>query len=233
MQLGSVTPEQMSEINRLVSQDLGLDQQVRIENASFGVAETARQMVGSLTGTPIVVLVGAGGTGAVGAAVARRLASWSAKVTILLACERDKLHPTTATQLGLAEQYGVKVFDPGALMPPAKLIIDGLVGYGFRGKLLGSYAELVSMVVKVKVPILAIDVPSGLDAVTGKADQPAIRADTTVALGYPVAGVRKPFAKNVVGNLIVCDLGIPALMWHQVRQVPPDFSAGPLVPVDD
>lgn len=232
MQLGAVTVAQMAQAERQMD-EVGLDPLQILENASFAVAEQARRMLGSVLGRPVVVLVGPGQTGAVGAAVARRLASWGAEPTILLGTDRAQLQSLALRSLEVAEQFDVRVFEPGALMPPAELIVDGLVGTGLAGPLRETIGELVASAMKVKVPVLAIDVPSGLDPDSGRADQPAIRADVTVTLGYPKVGLVKPFATQLVGLLFVADLGIPARTWSQFGQPPPDFSQGPLVAYGD
>ena len=81
------------------------------------------------------------------------------------------------------------------------------------------------------VPIVAVDLPSGLDPTTGKADQPAIRADVTVAIAYPKSGVTKPFAKNLVGQLLVADVSIPPGIWARFDQPAPVFSEGVLATI--
>lgn len=232
MQLGSVTPAQFEEVERQVTEDLGLGEAALTENAAFAVAEQARRLLGTVDSRQIVILTGGGRKGLVGAATGRRLASWGATVTVLLAATRTDLQRPTEHALGLSEQYGVRIFDPGALVPPAELLIDALVGAGLHDTLTGEYATLAATATKVKVPILAIDCPSGLDLTTGKANQPAIRADVTVALGYPKIGVTKSFAAQLVGTLFVADLGLPPRLWSQFGQPAPDFSAGPLVAVE-
>lgn len=232
MQLGSVTPQQFEEIERQVTEDLGLTAAALNENAAFAVAQQARTMLGATANRQVVILTGGGHNGLIGVAAGRKLASWGATVTILLAATRTELERLTEQELGLAEQYGVRIFDPGALVPPAELLIDALIGSSLQDTLTGEYASLAATASKVKIPILSIDLPSGLDANTGKANQPAIRADVTVALGYPKTGVTKPFAAQLVGQLLVADIGIPPRLWQQFGQPAPDFSEGPLVAID-
>ncbi|MBI4185698.1 NAD(P)H-hydrate epimerase [Candidatus Berkelbacteria bacterium] len=232
MHLGAVSATQMDAILEQLGERLGLNTAATQENGAYAAAEQARRMLTTLDERAVVILVGPGGTGAIGAAVARRLASWGSSVTVLLGVERALLQPTTLQQLELAEACGVRVFDPGALLPPAELILDALVGLHGHGRLEGTLAQAVRLAVSVKVPILALDVPSGMDATSGKADQPVIRADVTVTLGYPKTGLVKPFSPVLVGQLLVADLGIPPQLWQHIGQPAPDFSAGPLVAVD-
>lgn len=232
MQLTGVTADQMMSVNRYVTEELGIDWAVMRESAGLAVAEAARQMLGGSAGRAIVILVGPGQTGATGIVSARRLANWGARVTILLAKSRPTLSSELSHALDLNEQFGVKVFEPGALMPPAELIIDALVGTGSNGRLRDEAAELAAAAGKVKVPVLAIDLPSGLDPTTGKADQPAVRADMTIAIGYPKAGTTKPFARNLVGKVSIADISIPPGVWQRLDLPAPVFEQGFLTPVE-
>lgn len=232
MQLGSVTATEMAEIDSLAVGPLGLAAAGLLELAASGVATAARQLLGSVTGQAVLVLTGSGGNGLDAVATTRRLAGWGALPTIILAKPRETLPPDLQAALASAEHFNVRIFEPGALLPAATLIIDGLVGYRLAGPLNPEVAELVTAAMRLKVPTLAIDVPSGLDATTGKADGPAIRADVTVTLGYPKSGLVKPFAKNLVGQLLVADLSLPRALWQRRGLVPPDFSNAPLLKLE-
>ncbi len=231
MRLGAVTARDMDSIDHELL-DSGFEPAALVENAGAILALAAQQRLETLSRARIVVLVGAGGNGTDGLAAARHLVSWGALPTILLAVDRADLPPLSANQLRLAEAVNVRVFDPGALVPEADLILDALVGYGLTGPLRAEAAELVRTTERLRVPVVAVDIPSGLDPTTGKASLPAIRADLTVTLGYPKTGLLKPFAKNLVGRLLVGDVSIPASVWQRRSLTPPDFSAGPLVGVD-
>ncbi|MBI4022676.1 NAD(P)H-hydrate epimerase [Candidatus Berkelbacteria bacterium] len=231
MPLGVITAEEMRDILRHLTEADGFPVPALIENAANALVTQVRLMLERLPGSQIIGLAGPGQTGAVTIATARRLAGAGAQLTILLATERSELSELAAAQLRLAEPFGIRIFDPGALIPPGQLVIDGLVGSTEPPALSPSAASLVDAALRLKLPILAIDVPSGLNATTGKADLPTIRADVTVTLGYPKAGLRKPFAKNLVGRLVVADIGIPPTTWKRRGLLPPDFTAGPLVEV--
>lgn len=225
MNLPGISREQMAKVDQTMIEEFGLNPDALIENVGLLVALEARKMLaGSVVGKKIIILVGEGANGIDGIAAARRLSCWNAQVTILLARSREAMDQLGQRQLDSAELTGVKIFEPGAFIPPGELIIDGLIGYNLIGRVRGESAKLIESASKIKAPILAIDLPTGLDANTGKADQPVIRADATLALGYPKFGLMKPFAQNLVGKLLIGDTSIPPLVWQKIGLPAPDFS---------
>ncbi|MBI4032634.1 NAD(P)H-hydrate epimerase [Candidatus Berkelbacteria bacterium] len=229
MVIPAVTAKQMSAIDATLPAQLGLEPGVFVENAGVALALAVKELLGTLRGKRVVILVGAGENGADGVAAGRKLAAWGGRPTLLLAAERTSLKPQTLRELERAEQYDLRIFEPGALLPPADLVIDAIVGYRFAGPLRPPASTLAESALRLRVPVLAVDVPSGLDATSGKADVPIIRAEATVAIGYPKAGAVKPFAKNLIGRLFVADVGIPPRVWQHNDLPAPDFSSGPLV----
>ena len=228
--LSAVTATQMTEIDRSLEQDIGLSLAASTELAGYHIASYIRTLLKDLANKRILVLAGAGHNGADALATARLLASWNAAVVVITDRSRIELKPLTSQQLELAEQYGVRAFEPGALLPEADLILDGLIGYGLEGSILHEPTrELIFASSQYKVPHIAIDVPTGLDATTGRATTPAFRADTTITLGYPKTGLVKQYSPAMVGELWVADIGIPPRWWQRLQLASPDFSTQPLI----
>ncbi len=228
--LGSVTADQMRAVDEALDLQAGLFLAASAEVAGLLIAERIRTMLGGLAGKRVLVLAGGGHNGADAVAAARKLASWGAVPVILLCQERSAVKPFTSQQLDLAEQYGIRVFDPGALLPDTDLILDGMIGYGLEGSVLAEpVRELIFACGKYAVPKLAVDLPSGMDATTGRATTPAFRADKTITLGYPKTGTLKPYAAALVGSLWLADTGIPPRWWQRYGLTAPDFSAAPLI----
>lgn len=225
--IDAVTTKQMNAVYAEAERTLGLNLAAMRESAALAIAMESLALL-KATGSvaDIAILAGASGNGADAIAAARRLAGWGVRTTILLAAERNELLPSTRSELELAEIYSVRVFDPGAFMPPASLVIDGLIGTGLSGAPSGTAGDLIDVANRLRLPLLAIDLPSGLHPDTGKADQPAIRADVTIALGYPKIGLMKPFAKNLIGTLKIADLSIPASAWQRLGLRAPRFTDG-------
>ena len=99
------------------------------------------------------------------------------------------------------------------LLAAADLIIDGLLGTGTRGEILDPYAAVITAINASAKPVLAIDIPSGMDADTGRPLGPTIRAAKTVTMAALKAGFRNPEAAAYTGEVVVADIGVP---WRRV-----------------
>jgi len=230
--LDSVTAAQMAEIDRALEESIGLPLASSVEIAGYHIANHIQKLLEPIKGKHLLTLVGSGHNGADALSTTRHLVRLGANAVILLDNARSNLKPTTIQQLEIAEQYGVRVFEPGALLPEADLIIDGLIGYGLEGSILQEATrELIFASAQYKVPHIAIDIPSGLDATTGRATTPAFRADYTITLGYPKTGLVKQYSPALVGELLVLDVGIPSRWWQRYDLTSPDFSAQPIIVV--
>jgi len=101
--------------------------------------------------------------------------------------------------------------------PSPGLILDGIFGTGFKGVVKAPYAQMIQEANQSKIPILAIDIPSGLDGSTGKIRSCAIQATQTIFLGLPKKGFFFNEGWNAVGKLERVDFGLPAAILHQVQ----------------
>ncbi|MEG1345446.1 MAG: NAD(P)H-hydrate dehydratase, partial [Acidaminococcaceae bacterium] len=99
----------------------------------------------------------------------------------------------------------------------AHLIIDGLYGSGFHGQLSGDGLKVAQLINALAKPVLAIDVPSGLEADTGKASEDAVRAMTTVTLAGAKPGLYLYPGLELTGDVLVADIGIPQSLVAKVR----------------
>lgn len=215
-----VTATQMAALDRIITDDLGVDLLQMMENAGRHLAHLARQrfLAGTAQGRQVIVLAGSGGNGGGALAGARRLQGWGARVQILLAGAADSLAPTTSRQLAVAQRLGIPVTGPDAACSTrrADLIVDGLIGYGLVGTPRPPAAGLIRWANGLGAPILALDVPSGLDATTGMAFDPTIRATATLTLALPKTGLRAAGAAEHVGELYLADIGVPPAAYARI-----------------
>ncbi len=224
-----VTAQEMAAIDASMDR-LGLGM-AAVEAAGYAIARTAKELDHGSERTRFLVLVGPTQNGLVGLTAARRLASWKSACTVLLAEPKENFPPVLHQSLNTIETFGGRVFEPGALLPESDIVIDGLLGYDHTGDPATGSAALIEATARLKVPILSIDLPSGLDATTGKGGFPTVRAATTVALGYPKEGVLKEFARPLVGRLLLADIGILPALWRQLDREPPDFRHDIILPL--
>jgi NAD(P)H-hydrate epimerase len=112
------------------------------------------------------------------------------------------------------------------------LIVDGVIGYSLRGAPRGRAAALIHGANESAAPVLALDVPSGLDGTTGAAAEPVTRAAATMTLAMPKQGLRSGLATGLVGELYLADIGVPPALYarHPLRlNVPDVFAQGDVV----
>jgi NAD(P)H-hydrate epimerase len=114
-------------------------------------------------------------------------------------------------------------------LPQADLVLDALVGYSLRGAPRGATAALIETANALPAPVLALDVPSGLDATTGQTHRPSIHATATLTLALPKTGLRTRAAAGAVGDLYLADISVPPALYAQPTldlPVPPLFARG-------
>lgn len=234
-----VTAAQMRDVQRAAQEECGLDILQITENGGRAVAQLALAMLGGKgRGRRVVVLTGGGNKGAAGMAAVRSLANWGVAVQPVFAGVEEDISFTTRRQLQILKSAGI--VEPGSLdtseigledqLAEADLLIDALVGYGLEGPPVGIAAAVTELAGASGRPILAIDVPTGVNATTGQASHPVIRATTTLMLDLPKQGCLEVASRAYVGELYLADLGIPLTIHerlgiHNSRV----FDEGPIV----
>ncbi len=206
----AVTADQMREIDRIAIEETGPNLFQMMENAGRSLAELVLERLGSRwPAARIVVLAGSGGNGGGGICAARHLANRGADVWLVLA-EPSRLDPVTAWQYTVfrsTDGQEQTSLDPG--VQPVDLVVDALIGYSLRGAPRGAALDLIRWTNDSHALVVALDVPSGLDATTGAAGGEVVRADVTLTLALPKTGL----GALPVGELELADLGIPAVTF--------------------
>jgi NAD(P)H-hydrate epimerase len=190
-----------------------------MENAGLAVAEEVRKLRGgSVAGCPILILVGPGNNGGDGLVAARHLYDWDAEVSLYFykrRTEGDK-------NLKLLEERGLTFTDSESdkglialndALSTSEIVIDALFGTGKLRPLQGTIKEMLEFVKRFKescpqLTVVAVDLPSGLDADSGAVDPACLSADVTITLAYPKVGLFNFPGAERVGRLIVAPIGI-------------------------
>lgn len=214
-----LSSEEMAEFDRAAIEAYGIGELVLMENAGTAVAEMARKMLGGrVSGKSISFLIGRGNNGGDGLVAARHVSNWGGRVTLALAGRPDELRDAPAKQLKILGRMGVGTTGPGTELAGANLVVDALFGYNLKGDPREPAAGMIRRANASRVRILAVDVPSGLDATTGEPGEPCVVADTTVTLGIPKAGFLGPTARRYVGKLFVADISFPSRVYEMYSQ---------------
>ena len=230
-----LTAAQMREVDRLMVEEYHIDVPRMMESAGRLLARLARRrfLGGDATGKHVVVLAGPGGNGGGALVCARHLSNWGTHVQVSLTRDIARLAPVPRDQLSILERLGVPI---GVGCPPrgpeTSLVVDGIIGYSLAGAPRGLAAELIEWANGQEAPVLALDIPSGLDATTGIAHEPTTRATATMTLALPKRGLAESGAAPSVGELYLADIGVPSQLYAQPSlglQVEPLFSREEIV----
>jgi NAD(P)H-hydrate epimerase len=214
----TVTAAQMRELDRRTIES-GTPGRELMERAGVGVADAIIRRGWHERG-PIVLFAGKGNNGGDAFVVARHLAlRTNAKVSLLLACKKTEIKDDALYHF---RKLPKNVRRATHLSDFTGTIVDGLLGTGLQGEVRSPYRELIEEINAQKnALVVAIDIPSGLQADTGEPLGVAVRADLTATMGLPKVGLLKPAAVDWVGELKVVDIGIPPKF---VAEIPSDVE---------
>jgi NAD(P)H-hydrate epimerase len=209
----------MAEVDRLAVEHYRIGLMQMMENAGRELARLARAQFlgGDARRKRVAVLVGKGGNGGGALVAARHLHNWGACVEVTLAQRAREMNPIPRRQLAIVQRMGVAIrgSNPSGALGRPDLVLDGIIGYRLAGAPTGNVADLIRWANAARAPILALDLPSGLDATTGAAFDPAIRAAATLTLALPKTGLRPARAAGYVGELYLADIGIPPVVYER------------------
>ncbi len=224
----AVSAAQMREVDRIMVEDVGVSLVQMMENAGRAFAELTRIHLSGLRRRKVVVLAGKGGNGGGGMAAARRLAIWGAEVRVLLAHPETALAQAPVHQLVSLRAIGVPIHDPAEAAPliqEADVVLDALLGYSLEGPPREPEAGLIRVANSHRTPILALDLPSGLDPDRGVAQDPTVGAARTMTLALPKVGLLRPQAASSVGELWLADISVPSSAFARVGVDPGQLFA--------
>jgi NAD(P)H-hydrate epimerase len=220
-----VTAEEMRELDDRVIRGYSIDVRSLMENAGVSTADMARRMLGGdVRGKRIGCLAGKGNNGGDGFVAARHLHDWGADVEVLLAAERENVTGVPSEQLSSLERMNLRILSSETPLAGFSLLIDALLGYSAKGDPREPMARLIRRANASTLPILALDLPSGLDPTSGEPHEPCIEAKATITLGLPKVGFLNVAARRLIGELYLADISFPPAAYAEYSQPPGLFD---------
>ena len=218
----SLTRAEAVRLDQLAREEYGVPGIAMMENAGAAIAREALAMLRGKSG-PVSILCGTGNNGGDGFVVARRLAGQGISVQLFLACRRNQVREGSDafTNLRIAEKIGLPLTEiigakdvpiAAEVLKKSSLLVDALLGTGLAGRVREPYLSLIRAINESGVPVLAVDIPSGLDCDTGEVLGEAVRADVTVTMLLPKVGFTKPAAAAYLGRVVAADIGTGFLL---------------------
>jgi NAD(P)H-hydrate epimerase len=206
-----VTRDEIREIDRTAIEDYGMPGVILMENAGRGAADCASEMLGGSTG-PALIVCGSGNNAGDGLVVARHLHNRGVRVTLALLAAPEKIGGDARVNLDIIQRMklDIRPVQPEDLpLDEPALIVDALLGTGLSGEVREPYASAIKAMNAAGRPVLAIDIPSGLDADSGRVLGQCVRATRTATFALPKVGFTLDAGPDMTGRVTVVDIGVP------------------------
>ncbi|NLS44950.1 MAG: NAD(P)H-hydrate dehydratase [Firmicutes bacterium] len=215
-----VTGEEMRKIDRSAIEVIGIPGIILMENAGKAVADTIKKLLSDIKNPRVCIFAGKGNNGGDGFVIARHLVNAQVRVKTFLLCDAGEVQGDARVNLDILTGMGIEVEELRADgLPTAKiavsmsdLTVDAVFGTGFRGDIDGYTSRIIDIINKSGRPVVAVDVPSGLDSSTGKVGLKCVRATHTITFGLPKAGLFLYPGADYVGELTIADIGLPRFL---------------------
>jgi len=206
-----ISSSQVKRADTLASERFGVPIDWLMEAAGWQIARQCDR--------PTAVVCGVGNNGGDGIAAARHLQRWG-RLTSVCCIDASRLRDASASELAALQKLGVDVSDYLRL-DGADIVVDAILGTGLSGPPRGTFAQWIEAVNGSGKHVIAVDIPSGLDAEAGVAYSPIVRADLTITFGLP-----KPGLMDLGGRVIAVDIGVPVEAYEAIGvPFPRDFFA--------
>jgi NAD(P)H-hydrate epimerase len=218
--------QQMREADRRTIEDIGLPSVVLMENAGRQAVAAMEAAFEELSSSKVGVLCGRGSNGGDGFVIARTLVQRGVDTAVFLLGSVAEIRGDARTNLEILGRIGLTVVEITTAqdwelhfseVSECDVLVDAIVGTGFHGRLTGMLETVVADVNDLGVPIVAIDLPTGLSADSHVVEGDAIEASMTVTLAAPKIPLVFPPADSHAGDLVIADIGIPLPLIDDVE----------------
>jgi len=214
-----ITPAKMREIDKRTQDEFDIPATILMENAGRAVFQTAMEMLFGKENKKVVIVSGSGNNGGDALVAARHLMNNGIETDIFSVVPIEKLYGEAKANYNRAEKVSntisksIKILSKENLsvfkdkVIEAQLIIDGVFGIGLDREVKEPQKTVIQLINESQKSVLAVDVPSGLDATDGKMFGVCIKAEKTVTFALPKTGFRGN--EKYTGKVITADISIP------------------------
>lgn len=218
-----MTRQQARRFDRWAIDTLGIPAVVLMENAGCSCAELIKDKLSAVTCPKICIFCGTGNNGGDGYVIARHLLNSGFNVAVVVCGDCSRIKDEAKINLDILRRLGQPVrtldFDSDiagqvqSLGGGCDMVVDSLFGTGFKGPVGSEYKELIDSINALNKPILAVDIPSGLDCDSGLALGSAVKAAYTVTFGAVKKGLTSPDAAAYCGQVFIASIGVEPSAW--------------------
>lgn len=225
----ATTAAEMREIDQTATQLYGIPGIVLMENAGGEIARKIQSILGEVPGKKVCIFAGKGNNGGDGYVVARHLFNQGAKVKVFLLGSSKNITGDAKINLDIITNMEINILEITSerdwdqvkiAVAFADCLLDGILGTGFRGAIDGEVARAIEIMNNSGRAIVAVDIPSGVDANTGQVRGGAVKACHTVTLGLPKPGLLLYPGAAYAGVITVANIGLPSslLLDNEIKQ---------------
>ena len=209
LRVPACTGDESARLDATAIADLGVPQPVLMENAGRSAAQILQRL---FPHGPVLAVVGAGNNGGDALVLLRTLVAWGRDVRAVVVADRTTPESVLHTW-DVPFTSETTLDDAGwlALFASAGVVVDGILGTGVQGAPRERQAAAIRRINNAGRPVLAMDIPSGVDAATGATPGDAVRADVTVAFGFPKVGSLLHPGRACTGRLIAVEIAFPPM----------------------
>ena len=226
----------MQEIDRVTIEEIGIPSMVLMERAALKVFLRIQDKILAKKEDPkkerVLVVCGIGNNGGDGIAVARLLFEAKIPVSIQLLGSKEKFTKEMSMQVKIVEKLGVP-FVEQPTYNDYSIIVDAIFGVGLTRMITGEYETVIHEVNKSNAIVVAVDLPSGINADDGSIMNVAIKADYTVTFGYQKVGLVRYPGREYGGDIYVEDVGFPSQVFDLVKKNNQDYVDSFIYTKDD
>jgi len=213
-----LTADEMKACDREAVESRNVTAESLMDKASLGVSKVAAKMLRDPQAKNIVILCGKGNNGGDGLGAGYYLAQKGANVTICLVGTADEITGDAKTFLDKLKQLPtdhskieILEFEKSQInLDEYDLVIDAVLGTGISGEPKDAAQKAIELMKKTIIPILAVDVPSGINSSNGTVFTVAPNADATATMAYVKRGLLMNEGKDLSGKVFVVDIGMPS-----------------------
>ncbi len=219
-----LTGQQMQDLDQRAIRHYAIPSLLLMENAGRSVAEVMAESIPDLEEASVAVLAGKGNNGGDGLCVARHLNNMGVWVEVFVVGSAKELSEETRLQAEILNRSGIKLShikskpDLARLdeaLATADVVVDALLGIGVKGAVRGILESVIEAINTSGALVIAVDLPSGVDAEAGRVEGVAVQADFTITLEYPKLGLFLHPGSEYAGDVVVASIGYP----EQLKEV--------------
>lgn len=213
-----VQADEMRAIDRKAIEEYGIPGLVLMENAGLRTVEIIEDILPGLADTQVLILAGKGNNGGDGLVIARHLINGGIPASVFLLGKPEQLTPDARVNYQILERmqaplYGLQTEEDldrlTLALLKANLLVDAIYGIGFRGGLNDFETQVIQLINWSRLPVVAVDIASGVEADSGRVHGIAVQATHTVTFGLPKLGQLLEPGRSHTGTLTVADISLP------------------------